>query len=272
MNKTILRIFLYIILIAITLIMIQPFYFMILMSTYRTQQLGEVLSLRTGGHFVENLKTVIESGFLNYYWNSIKAAVIFTVLSVFICAMAGYGFAKFQFNGKRILYILVIGSMMIPAQLGLIGYVIQMRSMHLIGSLWPIILGDLASCFGVFWMTQYITSSVPKAIMEAARIDGCSEFRLFFQIVLPTIKPALATLGIIQFVFSWNYYLRPLMTISDPDLYTIPLGIASLSTRYQTNYAAQITALSLGTIPTIIIFIFGARSFISSLTSGAVKG
>ena len=272
MNKTFLRIFLYLILIAVTLIMIQPFYFMILMSTYRTQQLGEVLSLKPGGYFFQNLKTVIDSGFLHYYWNSIQAAVVFTILSVFICALAGYGFAKFQFKGKKVLYILVVGSMMIPAQLGLIGYVVEMRSMHLIGSLWPIILGDLASCFGVFWMTQYITSSVPKAIMEAARIDGCSELRLFFQIVLPIIKPALATLGIIQFVFSWNYYLRPLMTISDPDLYTIPLGIASLSTRYQTNYAAQITALSLGTIPTIIIFILGARSFISSLTSGAVKG
>lgn len=272
MNKTVLRIFLYILLAAVTLIMIQPFFFMILMSTYRTQQLGEVVSLRPGGHFWENLTTVLESGFLLYYWNSIKAAVIFTILSVLICSMAGYGFAKYRFKGKKFLYIFVVGSMMIPAQLGLIGYVVQMRNMGLIGSLWPIILGDIASCFGVFWMTQYITSSVPKEILEAARMDGCSEFRMFFQIVLPIIKPALATLGIIQFVFSWNYYLRPLMTISDPDLYTIPLGIAELSTRYQTNYAAQITALSLGTIPTIIIFIFGARQFINSLTSGAVKG
>jgi multiple sugar transport system permease protein/cellobiose transport system permease protein len=272
MNKIILRIFIYAILIAITLVMIQPFFFMVLMSTYRTQQLGDVLTLRPGGHLMENLKTVLASGFMSYYWNSIKAAVVFNVLSVFLCALAGYGFAKFQFKGKKALYTFVLGSMMIPAQLGLIGYVVQMRRMHLIGTLWPIILGDIASCFGVFWMTQYITSSVPKPIMEAARMDGCSEFRLFFQIVMPIIRPALATLGILQFVFSWNYYLRPMMTISNPDLYTIPLGIASLSTRYQTNYAAQITALALGTIPTIIIFILGARTFISSLTSGAVKG
>ena len=272
MNKLIARILLGIVLVAVTLVMIQPFLFMILMSTYRTQQLGEVVSLRPGGYFWENLTTVLESGFLHYYWNSIKSAVSFTLISVIICALAGYGFAKFKFKGRKVLYILVVGSMMIPAQLGLIGYVVQMRNMHLIGTLWPIILGDIASCFGVFWMTQYITAAVPKEIMEASRLDGCGELRLFFQIVLPIIKPALATLGIIQFVFSWNYYLRPLMTISDPDLYTIPLGIASLSTRYQTNYAAQITALSLGTIPTIIIFVIGARSFINSLTSGAVKG
>ncbi len=272
MNKKILKILLYLLLAAVTLVMIQPFFFMLLMSTYRTQQLGNVLSLKPGGHLLENLKTVFASGFMYYYWNSIKSAVTFTVLSVFLCALAGYGFAKFEFKGKKALYLFVIGSMMIPAQLGLIGYVIQMRTMGFIGTLWPIILGDIASCFAVFWMTQYITSALPNEILEAARIDGSSEFRLFFQIVLPMIKPALATIGIIQFIFSWNYYLRPLMTISDPDLYTIPLGIAALSTRYQTNYAAQITALSLGTIPTIIIFVIGARSFINSLTAGAVKG
>lgn len=272
MNKFILRILIFLLLFVVSIIMITPFFFMILMSTYPTQQLGNVLSLRPGGFFIQNLKTVLASGFLHYYWNSIRSATIFTILSVFICSLAGYGFAKFEFKGKKILFTLVLGSMMIPAQLGLIGYVIQMRRMHLVGTIWPIILGDIASCFGVFWMTQYITSSVPKPIMEAARLDGCSELRMFFQIVLPIIKPALATLGIIQFVFSWNYYLRPLMTISNPDLYTIPLGIASLSTRYQTNHAAQITALSLGTIPTIIIFIIGSRSFISSLTAGAVKG
>ena len=272
MNKIILKMLLYIFLLAISVIMLTPFFFMILMSTYPTQQLGNVLTLKPGGFFIENLNSVLASGFLNYYWNSFRSAVIFTILSVFICAMAGYGFAKFQFKGKNFLFMVVLGSMMIPAQLGLIGYVIQMRSMHLVGTIWPIILGDIASCFGVFWMTQYISSSVPKPIMEAARLDGCGELRMFFQIVLPTITPALVTLGIIQFIYSWNNYLRPLMTISDPDLYTIPLGIANLSTRYQTNYAAQITALSLGTIPIIIIFVIGARSFINSLTAGAVKG
>ena len=272
MNKSLYRIILYTILAAVTLISIMPFFFMILMSTYRTQQLGEVLSMRPGGFFIENFNTVIKSGFLLYYWNSIKTSVTFTVISVFLCALAGYGFAKYQFRFKKPLYFFIVASMMIPAQLGLIGYVVQMRSMHLIGTHWPMFLGDIASCFGVFWMSSYISMAIPQPILESARIDGCSEFRMFFQIVLPIIKPALATLAIIQFVFMWNYYLRPLMTISDPDLYTIPLGIAALSTRYQTNYAAQITALSLGTIPTIIIFVLGSRTFINSLTSGAVKG
>lgn len=272
MNKNLYRVFLYLILAVVTIVSITPFFFMLLMSTYRTQELGQVLSLRPGGYFITNFKTVINSGFMLYYWNSIKTSVTFTVISVFLCALAGYGFAKFTFRFKKPLYVFIVASMMIPAQLGLIGYVIQMRQMHLIGTMWPIFLGDIASCFGVFWMASYIAMAVPQPILEAARMDGCSEIRMFFQIVVPIIKPALATLAIIQFIFMWNYYLRPLMTVSNPDLYTVPLGIASLSTRYQTNYAAQITALSLGTVPTILLFIFGSRMFINSLTSGAVKG
>lgn len=272
MNKNLYRFLLYGILAVVTIVSIAPFFFMILMSTYRTQQLGEILSMRPGGHFLDNLNTVLKSGFLLYYWNSIKTSTVFTVVSVLLCALAGYGFAKYQFRLKKPLYFFIVASMMIPAQLGLIGYVVQMRSMHLIGTMWPIFLGDIASCFGVFWMSSYITMAIPTPVLEAARMDGAGEWRIFMQIVLPMIKPALATLAIIQFVFMWNYYLRPLMTVSNPELYTVPLGIASLSTRYQTNYAAQITALSLGTIPTILIFIFGSRSFINSLAAGAVKG
>jgi multiple sugar transport system permease protein/cellobiose transport system permease protein len=121
-------------------------------------------------------------------------------------------------------------------------------------------------------MTQYISGALPDTVLESARLDGCGEWRLFGQIVLPYITPAMATLTIIQFVFSWNNYLRPLVTLSDPNMFTIPLGIASLSTRYQTDYAAQITALSLGTVPLIILFLCGSKTFIMGLTSGAVKG
>jgi multiple sugar transport system permease protein/cellobiose transport system permease protein len=270
MKKNVL-IALYFILALITLVAISPFYFMLIMSTYRTQNLAEAVSLLPGNHFFINLGNVIASGFLRFYWNSLSVAVVFTVLSVFICAMAGYGFAKYGFKGNKILFAFVIGAMMIPAQLGLVGYVIQMRAMRLGGTLLPVILGDAASCFGVFWVCQYIRNSLPDAILESARIDGCSEMRTFFKIALPCIMPALAALAIIQFVFSWNYYLRPLVTISDPRLFTIPLGVATLSTRYQTDYAAQICALALATVPLIVVFIAGSKRFIAGLTSGAIK-
>lgn len=262
----------YIVLILVTIVAIAPFYFMLIMSTYRTQNLAAAVSMLPGDYLMTNLRSVIASGFLRYYWNSLSTAVIFTVISVALPTMAGYGFAKYSFRGGKILYAIIVGAMMIPAQLGLIGYVIQMRGMRLIGTHWPIILGDVATCFGVFWMTQFIRGAVPDAVMESARLDGSGEIRTFFQIVLPFIIPAMATLAIIQFIFSWNAYLRPLVTLSDPNLFTIPLGIASLATRYQTDYAAQIAALSLGTVPLIIVFLLGSKTFIRGLTSGAVKG
>jgi multiple sugar transport system permease protein/cellobiose transport system permease protein len=272
MNRKLSVVLIYAILTVITLVAISPFYFMIIMTTYRSQEIGRAISMLPGGYFFANLQTVLKSGFLRYYWNSIYTTVIFTLTSVLLSALAGYGFAKFKFRGNRLLHAFVVGAMMIPAQLGLIGYVIEMRSLHLIGTFWPIILGDVATCFGVFWMTQYISGALPDTVLESARLDGCGEWRIFAQIVLPYITPAMATLMIIQFVFSWNNYLRPLVTLSDPNMFTIPLGIASLSTRYQTDYAAQITALSLGTVPLIILFLCGSKTFIMGLTSGAVKG
>lgn len=263
--------FLYIVLFVITLISIAPFYFMLIMGSYRTQNIAQAASLMPGDYFLTNFKNVIASGFLLYYWNSLVAGVAFTFISVAICTMAGYGFAKFDFKGNKLIYSIVVGAMMIPAQLGLVGYVIEMRFLNLGGTLWPIILGDVASCFGVFWVCQYIRGSLPNALLEAARIDGYGEFTIFFRIALPCLTPALATLTIIQFVFSWNYYLRPLVTLSDPALFTIPLGVSALATRYQTDYAAQICALALATIPLIIVFLCGSKTFIAGLTSGAVK-
>jgi multiple sugar transport system permease protein/cellobiose transport system permease protein len=272
MNRKMRIFFIYLVLIVITVIAISPFYFMIIMSTYRTQELGRAGSLIPGSYFITNLNNVLKSGFLFYYWNSVYVAVIFTLMSVLLSAMAGYGFAKFNFKLNKPLHAFVVGAMMIPAQLGLIGYVIEMRVLHMGGTHWPIILGDVATCFGVFWMTQYISGALPNEVLESARIDGCGEWRIFLRIALPYSSPAMATLAIIQFVFSWNNYLRPLVTLTDPDQYTIPLGIAALASRYMTDYAAQITALSLGTIPLIIVFLCGSKTFIMGLTSGAVKG
>jgi multiple sugar transport system permease protein/cellobiose transport system permease protein len=272
MNRKITIFLIYLVLIVVTVIAVSPFYFMIIMGTYRTQDLGRAGSLIPGNYFLANLKSVLQSGFLLYYWNSMYIAVIFTVLSVLLSATAGYGFAKFNFRLNKPLHTFVVGAMMIPAQLGLIGYVIEMRGLHLGGTFWSVFLGDVATCFGVFWMTQYISGALPNEVLESARIDGCGEWKIFFRIALPYSSPAMATLAIIQFVFSWNNYLRPLVTLTDPYQYTIPLGIAALASRYMTDYAAQVTALSLGTIPLIIVFLCGSRTFILGLTSGAVKG
>lgn len=257
---------------AISIVSIFPFYMMLIMGTYKTEYLSDAISMLPGGYFLENLKKIIDGGFLTYYGNSLYITVVTTFLCVLVSAMTGYGLAKFHFRFNKLLATLIVLCMMIPAQLGIIGYVIEMRFLNLANTREAVILMNIASCFGAFWMTQFIKGGVHDEVLESARMDGCSELGIFFKIVVPYIKPGLATLVILQFMWNWNSYLLPLVVLNDQSLYTVTLGIASLGNRYSADFAAQICALSLGTVPLIIIFIIGSRYFIDGLTAGSVKG
>ena len=157
-------------------------------------------------------------------------------------------------------------------QLGLVGYVIEMRSINWINTLLPLIFSGMASGFGVFWMTQFIGSSVPSEILESGRMDGCTEYGIFFRLVVPIIKPAVITIALLLFLWSWNSYMVPLVVVTKQDNYTIPLSIALISTEFRTDYAARILSLSISTIPIVAMFACGSKYLILGLTSGSVKG
>ncbi|MDO4337072.1 MAG: carbohydrate ABC transporter permease [Eubacteriales bacterium] len=266
------RALVYILLLLISLICLYPFYMMLIMGTYSTYDIGKSASMLPGSYLLENLKTVFENGFMIFYKNSFYIAIFTTVITLIVSALTGYGLGKFEFPGSRFLMIFIVIAMMIPSQVGIIGYMIEIRYLGLGGTREAIILYYAANCFGSFWITQYVKTNVPTEVLESARIDGSGEWRIFCQIVVPFIKPALMTLAILQFMWNWNNYMLPLVLLNDVDLYPVTLGISRLATQYATNYGAQICALSLGTIPLILIFIFGSRYFISGLTAGAVKG
>jgi cellobiose transport system permease protein len=206
------------------------------------------------------------------YLNSLIVSVSSTLLSVFVSALAGFAFAKHEFKYKRKLFSFILLTMMIPGQLGLVAYIIEMRFLGLSGSLFPLILPWVANAFGIYWMTQFMKGAVPNEVLESARIDGCSEIGVFFRIALPFIGPAMTTLSLLVFLWSWNNYLLPLIIINQPELYTIPLGITTLGNLYRTDLAAQILGLSIGTIPVLVLFAIGSKSFIRGLTAGSVKG
>jgi len=249
-----------------------PFYIMTVMGTYRNEELFTKIVYLPGTYLVENFKTVTESRFDLIYLNSIVVSVVSTVLAVFVSALAGFAFAKHEFKGKNKMFAFILLTMMIPGQLGLVAYVIEMRVLGLSGTLLPLILPWVANAFGVFWMTQFMRSAIPNEVLESARIDGCSDIAVFFRIVLAFVWPAVTTLSLLVFLWSWNNYLLPLIIINNPDLYTIPLGITTLGDAYRTDLAAQILGLSLGTIPVLVLFAFGSKSFIRGLTAGSVKG
>lgn len=249
-----------------------PFYIMIMMGTHLNEDLFTKIVLLPGNYLLQNLKTVAASRFDLAYWNSFVVSASSTVLSVLVSAFAGFAFAKYRFRHKNKIFAVILLTMMIPSQLGIVAYVIEMRYLHLSGTLLPLILPWIANAFGVFWMTQFMKGAVPTEVLESARIDGCSDFGLFFRIVLAFIRPAVTTLSLLVFLWSWNNYLLPLIMINKPELYTIPLSITTLGEAYRTDLAAQILGLSIGTFPVLVLFAFGSKSFIRGLTAGSVKG
>ena len=258
-------------LLLITVIALSPFYVATIMGTHYTEDLYKGIVLLPGKFFIENLRTVMEVDFFRWYGNSIYVTIVATTLSVFVSAMAGYGIAAYQFKLKRLVFGFVLATMMIPGHISLVGLVIQLRYMGMINTRIALIVTAIASSFGVFWMTQYIKSGVPLEILDSARIDGSGDFRTFMQIVFPLLAPALTTLAMLQFLWTWNSYLFPLVILHDARLYTIPLGITTIGDYHRYDRAAQILGLTLGTLPLLVIYIFGSKVFVRGLVAGAIK-
>lgn len=256
----------------LSIIALFPFYSMMVMGTYYINDLFTGIKIVPGNYMMQNMKTLFTVPILTYYRNSILAAVGSCVLCVIISAMCGYAISKYEFRLKKVLYGFVLLTLMIPTQLGLIAFMIEMRSLHLLGSLWPIILPNGASAFGVFWMTSFIGDAIPNEVIESARIDGCNEYAIFFRIALPFLRPAVMTLALLSFLWSWNALLVPLVVLNKESLFTLPLGIKGLSTGFRNDYGAQILGLSVGTIPILVFFSFFSKNLISGLSAVAVKG
>ncbi|WP_270165350.1 carbohydrate ABC transporter permease [Paenibacillus sp. SYP-B4298] len=259
-------------LLIVTVISLVPFYIMIMMSTYFTEDIFKGLPLLPGSYLLNNLRTVFESNFIQVYMNSLVVSVSAVLLAGLTSTLIGYSLAKFHFRFKRLLNYFIIISMMVPTQVGIIGYIIEMKHLGFGNTLLPIILVWAAFPFGAFFMVQFIKDTVPNEVLECARIDGCSEPGIFFRIVLPLIKPGLATLATLVFLWSWNNYLLPLVTINDSRWYTVPVFVSNLGIVHRTDYAARMTALAIATLPVLLVFLAGSKTFIKGITAGAVKG
>jgi multiple sugar transport system permease protein/cellobiose transport system permease protein len=270
--KIIKRIPAYLFMAVMAILALLPFYMMIIMGTHYSEDLYTGVKLLPGTYFMQNLKTVLQQDYFRFYLNSIVASLCSTVGALFVSALAGYAFAKYKFKGRGVLLAFVVATLAVPQQLGLIGFVVEMRWFGWIDSLLPLIFSGLANAFGVFWMTQYIGASVPNEILESGRMDGCGDFGIFFRLVVQIIRPAFITLALLFFLWSWNNYMIPLITINNEKFYTIPLSIALVSSEYRTDYAARVLAMSLGTIPIVIMFAFGSKHLIRGLVAGSVKG
>lgn len=261
-----------IILILMTLVMFFPLYIVFVMGTYYSEDIFKGLPMLPSDYFLTNLKLVISKGFFSAYLNSITVSVAFVILSVLVSTMIGFALAKYNFKGKKFIFAFVMAIMMIPGQISMIGYMLEMRKMNLINTLLPLIFTWAAHPLGAFLMMQFISDGIPDELLESARLDGCSEPGIFFKIVIPCIKSGFVTLATLVFLWSWNNYVLPLILINKQELFTIPLMVNNLSNAFRSDYGAIMCALGLSVLPMIVIFSLCSRTFIQGIAAGAVKG
>lgn len=261
-----------IILIVMTLIMFFPLYIVFAMGTYYSEDIFKGLPILPSDYFLTNLKLVISKGYFSAYFNSITVSVVSVILSVLVSTMIGFALAKYNFKGKKFIFAFVMAIMMIPGQISMIGYMLEMRKLNLINTLLPLIFTWAAHPLGAFLMMQFISDGIPDELLESARLDGCPEPGIFFKIVIPCIKSGFVTLATLVFLWSWNNYVLPLILINKQELFTIPLMVNNLSNAFRSDYGAIMCALGLSVLPMIVIFSLCSRTFIQGIAAGAVKG
>jgi len=255
------------------LIMLAPFYFMFV---FATQSRSAIFNLPPplwfGADLLDNLQILTSRlpFWRNLGW-SVYVAIASTALTLLFCSMAGYAFALMEFRFKKTLFTLVMGTMLLPSFMNMIPSFMVMDALGWIDQHRALYIPGAASAFGIFLMRQFAVSAIPKELIEAARMDGCGEFAIYWRIVLPLLKPALGTLGLITFIASWNNFMGPLIVMRSADNYTLPLALRSLQSPVNTEWGALMTGSAIATIPLLILFALSSRQLIAGLTTGAVK-
>ncbi len=266
-------ILLYTFLIFMALMCIIPFYMMIINSTRSNVEISQGIWLTPGDQLFANYEII--KGKVNIWMgfaNSVIIAVPAVLLSAFFSALTAYGFAKFRFKGRNVLFFIILGTMMIPQQLGLIGFYDLMVNFRLIDSYLPLIIPNIANAAMVFFIKSYIESSIPDSLIEAGLIDGASEMYIFNKIIIPLAMPSIATMSIFTFIYKWNDLINPLVLLNSAHKFPMPIVISNIRGLYEANFGAIYLGITISVTPIIIVVISFSKQLISGLTVGAVKG
>jgi len=266
----------YVALALITFLSIFPFYWMFVVSSNTNAEISKSPpSLIPGGRFLIVAQKVLSAEgvyFNTALMNTFIVGISIAVAQVVFSAFAGFAFAKLNFKGRKFFILFIVGTMMLPSQLGIIPLFILVKNLQMIDTLYALIVPALVTAFGVFWMRQIIDAQVPNELLEAASIDGASVPRIFFGIVLPIIRQSSFVLGLFAFLASWNDYLWPTIVLQSPQNFTLQVALTQLKPMYGLDYALQMGGAFLATAPLLILFIFVGRKLVSGVMDGAVKG
>lgn len=272
------RMLIYIVFGLLTVISILPLVMMLANATRSVVQINTGVSLLPGSSLGHNIKVLIEYGFnmAQGVGNSFLVAATSTLLSVYFSAMAAYALVAYDFKGKKIIYGFIVALIMIPSQVSMIGFYEFMIKLNLLDNFLPLILPSIAAPATVFFLVEYMSTVYNKDYADSARLDGASELKIFHSVMLPMMKPGLATMAIFAFVFSWNNFLMPLILISKQSMYTLPMIVQTITAMgaggHTVEWGAIYVGLSITVVPIIIVYLLLSRYIVGGGQEGGVKG
>lgn len=274
---TLLRILVYVILIFLSILCLFSFYMLFINASRSNGQLQAGFTLIPGGHMLENLKNAWTDSSINIprgLLNSFVIASLTAILTTYFSALTAYGFQAYDFKGKKFLFAFIMAIMVIPTQVSASGFVQLCYKFGLTNNYLVLILPGMAAPIVFFYIKQYMESNLPMEIVDAARVDGCGEFRTFNTIILPMLKPALAVQLIFSFVQSWNNYFLPSLLLTKAEKKTVPIMIAQLRSADYSKFdmGKVYMFILLAILPVLIVYIILSKSIIKGVTAGSVKG
>lgn len=256
----------------IALITVYPFIFMLSSAFKKTSDVFESFSIIPKEFYFDNIKRLFSDDlFPTWYWNSIWTICLTVLLRVIIVSAAAYAFARLEFKLKNIMFTVFISALIITPDTTIVSRYLIYKYLHLYDTAWSIILPAAADVFFLFLMRQFFMG-VPKELSEAAKVDGCGHFRIYAQIMLPLSVPAIVTMVLFTFVWTWNDFVNPFIFISDIKRQLITVGLSYFQGLAGPNIALQMAGASIATIPTLILFVFLQKYFIQGIASSGIKG
>ena len=268
----------YLFLLLVLACSIFPLYWSFVVASHDNSAIGAYPpEVAPGGNLWRNVHRLFNAGIVNVDFvkalgNSLFVSSVVTASVVFFSALAGFAFAKLRFRGRKALMLIVIGTLIVPVQLGVIPLYIEMIHVHLITHLQAVIAPNRVTAFGVFLMRQYIVGAVPNELIDASRVDGCHTARIFWHVVLPAVRPIAAVLGLLTFMTTWNDYFWPLIVLNARNP-TVQVAVSAVaSTAYVPDYALILTATFISILPLLLLFLLLGRQIIGGIMQGAVKG
>lgn len=272
LHEAVVRTVIYALMLLLAATCILPFYSMIMSATHTNAAIRLRVLLWPGSQLERNYLRLIENmPIWRGFANSLLVASVSTVLSLYFSAAAAYAFSRLNFPTKKFFYGFIIVSLMVPGQLGIIGFFRLMASFQLLDTYVPLIVPSISNAFGVFFLTQNADAAIPMAVIESGRMDGCREYRIFNRLALPMLTPALATLGIFHFIGKWNSFLIPMIVIFDMVKMTLPVMIAGIRSQFAADYGAQYVGIAISVVPILLLFSFTSRWLIKGISAGALK-